>query len=472
MTRTAPVPRAWSAPPRSRRRPRRARRSTAPAGRRRHRRAVLRPHAGPARQARRLDLTVRTKGDLEVDAHHTVEDTSLAVGQALREALGDKAGVRRFGDALVPLDETRVQAAVDLSGRPYLVHFEPELVELIGTLRHHADPAHLGVDRGRGADHPARRGADRPQRPPRRRGAVQGRRPRAARRGERSTRGSPASPRRRARSAHDRVPARSCSSPLAGFCFGGAYALLHGTQAGVGRRLLVGCSGCSGPGRRVAVPVSGAAPARSSCSTTGRATSGRRRRALERAGADVTRHRRPRRGAGGRRSRRARASVPSPRACAGCDAVRGGRAGRPTARRRPSGARHLRRHAGDVRARASSTASRPQGFGRVAGRRRASCDAPVLPHMGWNTVRRCPPARELFAGVEGERFYFVHSYGVARWVLDRDPQHAVPLVTWADARRARSSRRSRTDRWRPRSSTRRSPATPGPRCSATGCATL
>jgi len=80
-----------------------------------------------------FDLTVRTTGDLEVDAHHTVEDTSLAVGQALREALGDKAGIRRFGDALVPLDETLVQAAVDLSGRPYLGHTEPDLVELIGS---------------------------------------------------------------------------------------------------------------------------------------------------------------------------------------------------------------------------------------------------------------------------------------------------------------------------------------------------
>ncbi len=80
-----------------------------------------------------LDLNIATKGDLEVDAHHTVEDTALALGAAIREALGDKSGIRRFGDSLVPLDEALVQAAVDLSGRPYLVHEEPELIELIGT---------------------------------------------------------------------------------------------------------------------------------------------------------------------------------------------------------------------------------------------------------------------------------------------------------------------------------------------------
>ena len=80
-----------------------------------------------------LNLTVRTKGDLEVDAHHTVEDTSLAFGQALREALGDKAGVQRYGNAMIPLDEALALCVVDLSGRPYLVHEEPELIELIGT---------------------------------------------------------------------------------------------------------------------------------------------------------------------------------------------------------------------------------------------------------------------------------------------------------------------------------------------------
>ena len=81
-----------------------------------------------------LDLTVRAKGDIDIDAHHTVEDTAIALGQALREALGDKSGISRFGDALVPLDETLVLAAVDLSGRPYVVHEEPEgMAPLIGT---------------------------------------------------------------------------------------------------------------------------------------------------------------------------------------------------------------------------------------------------------------------------------------------------------------------------------------------------
>ncbi len=69
-----------------------------------------------------LDLTVHTSGDTHIDAHHTVEDTAIVLGQALREALGDKKGLRRFGDATVPLDEALVQAVVDVSGRPYCVH--------------------------------------------------------------------------------------------------------------------------------------------------------------------------------------------------------------------------------------------------------------------------------------------------------------------------------------------------------------
>ena len=69
-----------------------------------------------------IDLTVEATGDWQIDAHHTVEDTAIVLGQALRSALGDKAGITRFGDALVPLDEALAQAVVDVSGRPYCVH--------------------------------------------------------------------------------------------------------------------------------------------------------------------------------------------------------------------------------------------------------------------------------------------------------------------------------------------------------------
>jgi imidazoleglycerol-phosphate dehydratase len=108
-----------------------------------------------------LDLTVQTEGDTHIDAHHTVEDTAIVLGQALRQALGDKVGIRRFGDATVPLDEALVQAVVDVSGRPYCVHTgEPEGQQYVvlggsgigylGSLTRHvfetlAFHAHLGL---------------------------------------------------------------------------------------------------------------------------------------------------------------------------------------------------------------------------------------------------------------------------------------------------------------------------------------
>lgn len=73
------------------------------------------------------DLTVKAEGDIEIDVHHTVEDTAITIGWALKDAVGDNAGIRRYGDAAVPLDEALAQAVVDISGRPYFVHTgEPE----------------------------------------------------------------------------------------------------------------------------------------------------------------------------------------------------------------------------------------------------------------------------------------------------------------------------------------------------------
>lgn len=118
----------------------------------------------------RFDLTVRATGDTDIDAHHTVEDTAIVLGQALREALGDKRGITRFGDALVPLDEALAQAVVDLSGRPYCVHTgesEAQALHLIGghftgsltrhvfeSIAHHAAIClHIRVLEGRDPHH-------------------------------------------------------------------------------------------------------------------------------------------------------------------------------------------------------------------------------------------------------------------------------------------------------------------------------
>jgi len=80
-----------------------------------------------------IDLTIVARGDLHVDPHHTVEDTGICLGQALAEALGDKAGIRRYGAATVPMDEVLVTAAVDLSGRPFCVWQADILPEILGT---------------------------------------------------------------------------------------------------------------------------------------------------------------------------------------------------------------------------------------------------------------------------------------------------------------------------------------------------
>lgn len=116
------------------------------------------------------DLTVKARGDVEVDVHHTVEDVGICLGQALKEALGSKEGVSRYGDAHVPLDEALVRAVVDLSGRPYLVHdgepagFELHLIggHFTGSMVRHVFEAivfnsamtvHVDVLRGRDPHH-------------------------------------------------------------------------------------------------------------------------------------------------------------------------------------------------------------------------------------------------------------------------------------------------------------------------------
>ena len=116
------------------------------------------------------DLTVKAHGDTDIDVHHTVEDTAIVLGQAIREALGDKAGISRYGDALVPLDEALAQAVVDISGRPFLVHtgepagFEFHLIggHFTGSMVRHVFEAitfnagltvHVNVVAGRDAHH-------------------------------------------------------------------------------------------------------------------------------------------------------------------------------------------------------------------------------------------------------------------------------------------------------------------------------
>jgi imidazoleglycerol-phosphate dehydratase len=117
-----------------------------------------------------FDLVVRATGDVDIDAHHTVEDVAIVFGQALCEALGDKSGIRRFGDAWVPMDETLAHVAVDVSGRPYCVHTgEPDVLagfvvggnyptvlnrHVFETLAFHAQLAvHIRVLHGRDPHH-------------------------------------------------------------------------------------------------------------------------------------------------------------------------------------------------------------------------------------------------------------------------------------------------------------------------------
>lgn len=114
----------------------------------------------------RIGLTIQAEGDLEVDAHHTVEDTGIALGEALGEALGDKQGIRRYGHAIVPMEEALAQVALDISGRPLLVYDADIPAEMIGQFesglteeflqalcRSAGLTLHVGLRAGRNAHH-------------------------------------------------------------------------------------------------------------------------------------------------------------------------------------------------------------------------------------------------------------------------------------------------------------------------------
>jgi imidazoleglycerol-phosphate dehydratase len=114
-----------------------------------------------------FDLTLEAKGDTEIDDHHTVEDVGIVLGQAIRQAVGQKMGIRRYGGAMIPMDETLAIAALDMSGRPYLVydvHFPPEtriknfdvgLIEdfFMAVVQHAGMTLHLRVEYGRNPHH-------------------------------------------------------------------------------------------------------------------------------------------------------------------------------------------------------------------------------------------------------------------------------------------------------------------------------
>ncbi len=324
-----------------------------------------------------LDLTIQTEGDLHIDAHHTVEDTAIVLGQALREALGDKVGIRRFGDATVPLDEALVQAVVDVSGRPYCVHTgEPEGQEYVtiggdyqGSLTRHvfetiAFHAHLALH---------------------------------------------------VRVLAGRDPHHIVETQFKAFAraFRDAVAI-DPRETGVPSH-----QGLTLSGRQIAILDYGSGNLRSvfravervtPAGTTALVTSDRQT-ALD---SDAL-------------------VVPGVGAFAACmDGLRKVRGheliGRFLAGGRPVlgicvGMQILFERGVEHGVETEGCAEWPGTVERL--------QAPIVPHMGWNTVD-APDGSALFAGIEDERFYFVHSYAARRWELETHGRTRAPLVTWAE----------------------------------------
>ena len=168
-----------------------------------------------------IDLTVRAEGDVEIDGHHTTEDLGIVLGQAVLEALGDKAGIVRYGWATLPMDEALVTAALDLSGRPFFVWKVPLPKAKLGTLGRRARADLLRGVRPRRAVQPARPPARGREPPPHRRDLVQGVRQGALRRRRASTRASPWCPPPKARSRLPpwrSLPSSTTASAICGRC--------------------------------------------------------------------------------------------------------------------------------------------------------------------------------------------------------------------------------------------------------------
>ena len=369
-----------------------------------------------------LDLTVRAKGDVEIDAHHTVEDTAIALGQALRQALGDKSGIARFGHAMVPLDETLVQAAVDLSGRPYVVHREPDgMAPLIGTydttLTRHVFESlafsagiclHVRVIEGRNPHHIVEAQFKAVARALRAAAAPD---PRPA-----------ASPARRG--ARMNTPASQRASQAARRRAGPEIVVLDygsGNLRSAQRAL-----------ERAGAQVEVTADPDAVLDCDGLAVPGVGAFAACMAGL---------RGAGGDKliARRLELGRPVLGICVGMQVLfAAGRGARGTVRR-------LRGLAGD---------------GGAARRGRAAAH-------GLEHGRRRRPARRCSPGIDpGTRFYFVHSYALRAPAPSGSPRPA----RWSPgpSTASRSPPQSSRARWPRPSSTRRSPATPAPPCWPTG----
>lgn len=377
-----------------------------------------------------FDLTVKTEGDLHIDSHHTIEDTALALGAAFKQALGDKVGIYRFGNCTVPLDESLAQVTVDLSGRPYLVHTEPEnMAPMIGsydtTMTRHILESfvaqaqialHVHVPYGRNAHHivecqfkalarALRYAAERD--------------PRAA--GILLHEGRPQAHDRPLHHPHRRrsLPRRRCVLLLqAEDAHGPDRAPRYRIRDVPGRRCPADSGGLGMTvSKKVVVLDYGFGNVRSA------------ERALARVGADVeiTRDYDRAMNADG-------LLVPGVGAFAACmDGLKKAR-GEWIIDRRLSGGRPVMGICVGMQilfARGIEHGVETEGLDEWPGTV-GPLTAPVVPHMGWNTVEAADDSR-LFAGVDADaRFYFVHSYAVHAWDLEvTNPAIRAPQVTWA-----------------------------------------